>query len=322
MSISGDVRLGLLPATPAKPRLKLSPFLSSRLVGEAPTHVDYLSRVTSWDMYRNDQIGDCGPCGLAHWVRASGNYGDGTPFTATTQNVLDFYTAVSGYDQRTGANDNGVVLQEMLEVARKQGAPGGMPIVAFAEVNVADLDEVKAAINMFGHVLVGANLPTSASTQLDRGQKWDVVSGSAGIPGSWGGHCVHVGAYGDGEFTCTTWGRTQKLTEAWWRRYVAETWVAVPQGEWINVQGRTPTGLDLHGLGGELARLTGGVNPFPDAVPGSVTPVPMPAAPSNDDVLDAAFWAGIKPWTKTRRFGANGDAQALVKVWATKKGLT
>ncbi len=332
MSISQNVRLGLLPATPAKPRLKLSPFLTSKLP-DASASADYLSRVGSWDLYKNDLVGDCGPAGLAHWVTAAGSYGDLTPFTATTQNVLDFYSAVSGYDQRTGQNDNGVVLQEMLEVARKQGAPGGMPIVAFAEVNVADLNEVKAAIDLFGHVIIGANLPISASTQLDNRQKWDVVSGHDGIPGGWGGHCVHVGAYGNGEFVCTTWGQTQVLTEAWWTRYVAEAFIAIPSTEWITPQGVTPTGLDLHGLGEELARLTGGSNPFPAPAPTPVTPAPAPveptpvpvtpapAQPVSFDEVDAALWLRIAPWTKTKRVGANKIAQDQVKTWATAKGL-
>lgn len=332
---SSTVSLGLLPATPAKPRLKLAPFLKSRIAVTPPANVDYISRITQWDMLGNDSIGDCGPISVANSIRAAGMYGDGTSHRFTLQEVLDLYARTSGYDPVTHANDNGVVLQELLEQARKGGV-GPNKVLAFAEVNVADVSEVKAAIDTFGHVLIGANLPTDASDQLDRGLDWYPTAGKGGIPGSWGGHAVFVGAYNETGLTCVTWGQTQRMTWEWWTRYVGEAWVIVPEGEWFNAQGVTPTGLDLYGLGAELAELTGGTNPFPapvtpptvvpTPVPAPVTPIPVeppvaPAKPVVDDA-DAALWLRVAGWAKSRRTGANKDAQNAVKAWASSKGLT
>jgi hypothetical protein len=289
--------------------------------------VDFMSRVGQWDMLGNDTIGDCGPISVANSIRAAGAYGDGTSHRFTLPEVLDLYSRTSGYDPVSGANDNGVVLQELLSEVRKSGI-GGFNVLAFAEVAVADLGEVKAAIDLFGHVLIGANLPVDASHQLDAGQPWTPTSGKNGIPGSWGGHAIYVGQYDADGLTCATWGQTQRMTWDWWRRFVGESWVLVPQGEWFNSAGVTPTGLDLHGLGEELARLTGSPNPFPGS-PVPVAPAPMEPAPVDPatvvvaDAVDVALWSPtVEAWANARHTGTNTKAAKAVALWAREKGLT
>jgi hypothetical protein len=298
-----DRALGLLPATPNKPRLKLAPHLTTALDDQPPTAIDYLSRVPGWPLYANDRIGDCGPSALYHAITAAGTYGDGSPYVAPESEVIDFYSAVTGYDPRTGADDTGVILQDMLAAAVKRGT-----ILAFAEVTVTDHTEVLAALHLFGHLLIGANMPTDAEKQTDAGHAWDVTTSPGGTPGSWGGHAVHVGAHYDGKgHVCTTWGQTQSLTDAWWATYVQEAWIVITP-EWFAANGQSPTGLDLHGLGNDYATLTGRTNPFPE-----VTPTPAPQAPT-DPLAALAADPRLTKWRHTRHTGDNAYAARVINV--------
>lgn len=246
---------GVLPNDPAKPRLKVARFLSAP---SYPSSLDYLSKVSNYPMYLNDRIGDCTCAGPGHIIQAESTYGQGSTQTVSDNDVLIAYEANSGYDPATGANDNGAMLQDVLNYWRKTGI-GGHQILAFAELDTSNMAEVKAAMSTFGAVYIGFDFPSSAMSQFDKGEPWDVVSG-ANIDG---GHAVHGGAYTDGgNYKVITWGAVQEMTQAFWDKYVFEAWVVITP-EWISANGTSPSGFDLHGLGEELANLTGGTNPFP-----------------------------------------------------------
>jgi len=245
---------GVLPNDPAKPRLKVARFLK---VPTYPASLDYLSKVKNYPMYLNDRIGDCTCAGAGHMIQAESTYGQGSTQTVSDDDVLTAYEAVSGYDPSTGANDDGAVMQDVLNYWRKTGI-GGHQILAFAELDINNMDEVKAAMNTFGAIYVGIDFPDSAMDQFNRNEPWDVVDG-ASIEG---GHAIHGGAYlEDGTMKFVTWGQIQDMTQAFWDKYVFEAWVVITP-EWLSAEGTSPTGLDLHELGEELAELTGGDNPF------------------------------------------------------------
>ena len=245
---------GVLPNDPAKPRLKVARFLKAPTY---PANLDYLSKVKNYPMYLNDRLGSCTCAGAGHMIQAESTYGQGSTQTVSDNDVLTAYEAVSGYDPTTGANDNGAVMQDVLNYWRKTGI-GGHQILAFAELDINNMAEVKAAMNTFGAIYVGIDFPDSAMHQFNQGQPWDVVAGATVE----GGHAIHGGAYVDGgNLKFVTWGAVQDMTQAFWDKYVFEAWVVVTP-EWLSAQGMSPTGLDLHALGDELAVLTGGTNPF------------------------------------------------------------
>lgn len=287
-------QLGRLAPDPTKPRLRLGARLD-RGAPAAPPLADWLSRVADWPMYGNDRIGDCTIAGAGHIIQALSTYGQGTTATVGDDDVLAAYSAVSGYDPLTGRNDNGAVMQDVLNYWRRSGI-GGHRILAFAEVDVRDRTEVERAISVFGHVYIGIDMPTSAMDQFDAGRPWDVVRRDGGLEG---GHAVNVGAYSrpGAAFTAVTWGRVQALTEAFWDRYVAEAWVIITP-EWLSAAGTSPGGVDLYGLGEDLAELTGGPNPFPaPEPPGPVPgPVPEPVGPAPVVVADVALATAMQNW--------------------------
>jgi hypothetical protein len=142
--------------------------------------------------------------------------------------------------------------------------------------------QLAAAIWLFGGAYVGVELPLRAQDQ----DVWDVAAnpGLDDVPGSWGGHAVYLVGYefGDpplggissessaktrppavcapgptsstpyaGSITCITWGRTKKMTWAWFDRYCSEAYALVSK-DWIETSGLAPSGFDLQALENDL----------------------------------------------------------------------
>ena len=247
-----DLHLGWVQA-PSDPRnLRLAAYTTPDLA--PPPSVNWLRRVRAWPLYRNDQIGDCEVCACAHAEQAFSAYGTGAVDVIAEQDVVNAYTALTGYNPATGQPDPGVTSLDMLGHWRTTGI-GGRKITAYVEVNVRDRDEVEAALAVGGALLVGADMPLAAGPQFHNRKAWTPVTGPEGRPGSWGGHAIHVGAYGQYGLTCTTWGRTQRLSWRWWDTYVVEAFVPISP-TWFNKAGASPTGLNLDALAADLHRIT------------------------------------------------------------------
>lgn len=252
----------------AKPRLTLANYLTA--APPAPAHVDYLTTVADWPMYGNDRYGCCTCSDVGHGIEIITRNGQGTTVEVADADVIAAYVAITKppFNPRTGANDNGALVQDALNYWRTNGI-GGHKIAAFAEVDHRDLAECRIALSRFGTLHLGINFPASAMDQFNNGQPWDVVSGSH----IEGGHAVPAGAYdtATGTWRLVTWGSAQAMTQAFWDRYVEESWVAISD-EWVDAHGLSPEGVDLAALGEDFSALTGQPNPFPDAP----TPAPVP----------------------------------------------
>lgn len=304
---------GVLPNDPSKPRLKIGRFLTT-VPTEHPASLDYLSRVKNYPMYLNDNIGDCTCAGAGHIIQAESTYGQGSTQTVSDNDVLKAYEAVSGYDPKTGDNDNGAVLQDVLNYWRKTGI-GGHQILAFAELDTKNMDEVKSAMNTFGAIYVGFNFPDSAMDQFNNGQPWDVVRGAT----IEGGHAVHGGAYlENGILKFVTWGAVQEMTQAFWDKYVFEAWIVITP-EWLAANGKSPTGLDLYALGEALADITGGANPFPAPTP-APTPEPTPSPTPTPDDSDETLAAWLTEWfQKGHTLPHHSHLEAVLRTWLDQR---
>jgi hypothetical protein len=295
---------GRLPFDPAKPKLMLAPRISK--LAAAAEHVDNMSGVDVWPMYGNDTCGDCTIATKGHAIQLASRYGAGTEITLSSVVILEDYIRQSGYDPTTGRNDTGLVVQNVLNDWRKVGTDGHKAL-AFAFIQPTDRDTIEQAIELFGWVYLGIDFPKFAMDQFNAGEPWDVSNRNTEIEG---GHAIPSAYYdiSDNKFKVVTWGASQEMTEAFWERYVEESW-AVILPEWLNANGTSPTGLDLYGLGADLAQLTGGDNPFPEPepepgpspAPPPPTPTPDPTPtpePSADDELAKVLqaWIDQHPW--------------------------
>lgn len=253
--IHADLNLGWVKA-PRDPRnLTFAQFTTPELPAPPPK-VNWMSRVPGWPLYGNNRIGNCEVCACAHAVQAFTAYGAGREVIIPEPDVIAAYSAITGYNPATGQPDPGITSLDMLGHWRKNGV-GGHRITAYVEVDVRDRDEVKSALSVGGALLVGADMPLSAGDQFKASRKWTVQRGTRGRAGSWGGHALHIGAYGGRGLTCTTWGTTQELTWGWWDRYVVEAFVPIST-EWFNQAGQSPTGLDINALLADLQRIAAG----------------------------------------------------------------
>jgi hypothetical protein len=251
-------RGGRLPAQPARPHLKYAAIMPAHRRPAPPDASDWISTVPAdlWGMLGNDEWGDCAWAGLAHdrigdvWANQSRR------LDVRVDDVLAAYSAVTGFDPDAGApganpTDRGTVLQDALKWWQRTGFLG-VKIAVYAKLDVSDLDEVKSAIDTFGQIYTGLNVPTTAMAQFDAGQPWDVVRGAR----TEGGHCVTVGAYDPTGLSAVTWGKVQRMTWAFWRHYFDEAWVTLSSDDIDPDTGRGARGLDLPTLRSKFTDLT------------------------------------------------------------------
>jgi hypothetical protein len=215
-----------------------------------PESRDWTNGVTSWEMLGNDTLGDCTCAAVGHAVQVW-TLNASTEFPVTTAEVINIYEKWCGYSPNNPASDQGGIPLNVLKDWKTQGFVGH-DITAFVSVDPSNLQEVRAAIDLFGGVYIGLELPIVSQTQTNT---WYLVPGGGPNtePGSWGGHCVFVPAYEPTQFKCITWGKNMNITNGFWNKYVDEAY-AVLGVDWL-VNGTAPNGLDLAALQADLTLL-------------------------------------------------------------------
>lgn len=278
--------LGKLPKKTDPRTLRLARYAVS---GWAPPAAADWERPTDWGMLGNDTVGDC-TCAAAGHAIQEWTADTASEAAVTTAQVLAAYSAVTGYTPTDPSTDQGAVCLDVLNYWRKTGIAGHR-IGAFAELNVGDEDEIRAAVDLFGLIYVGAALPATAEAELDDGAPW---ASTAGTPGGWGGHCFIVGAYDVDGLTCITWGQRQRMTWEWFAKYVDEAY-AVLSPDWLGPKG-APNGFDLAALQTDLSAVTGAgplVGPTPPAPEPGAAPFPGATADVATHVAHAAARARL-----------------------------
>ena len=164
-------------------------------------------------MFENDRLGDCVVAAYANRAILE---------AARDRVCLGFLDAdvERTYLALTGGLDFGLVPYDAYEALLAQGFPLGGWYRAVARASIAlDLESLKLACDLFGGVLLGAEMPLTAQ---QGGGVWTASAGANGAPGSWGGHALTLGSYqADGEpLGLITWGAVQLADESWIERYV------------------------------------------------------------------------------------------------------
>lgn len=246
------MKLGKLKPLPEKQAklLKLAKYLTASLPPN-PDTVDWLSKVTNPGVMLNDQYGDCTCAGMGHGVQVW-TANNGLQINVTDADVLKAYEEACGFNPADPSTDQGGVETIVLDYWRKTGI-GGHKIGAYVALEPGNEDHIKAAINLFGGCYIGAALPLTAQNQ----DVWRVAMGQAGSePGSWGGHCVWVGAYDHAGLTCITWGQIKKMSWDWWSVYTDESYACI-SADWVNGTTPAPNGFDIATLQADLNLVTG-----------------------------------------------------------------
>jgi hypothetical protein len=242
------MKLGKGPAKHQPDRLMLRNYTAS--LPAPPASCDNTKGVTSFGTMLNNQLGDCTIAGLGHACQIhSGLWG--IELTVPDATIEKYYELWDGYDPNAtlvdGQNptDQGGVEVDVLNDWRNSDFDG-VKLLAYADPDPGDVLHVKQSIVTFGGVYIGLQLPLSAQTQ----DIWDVVTGDAGAPGSWGGHCVFCVGYDALGITCITWGQLKKMTWEFWAEYCDESH-ALYTNLW------TPPGVDTAAMLADVELVAG-----------------------------------------------------------------
>jgi hypothetical protein len=111
--------------------------------------------------------------------------------------------------------------------------------------------EIEQAINLFGGLYIGMNVPNSLMQQDPIPQVWDVVPDDGGIAG---GHCVYCVGYDAGSVSFISWGAVYKMTWAFWAKYVDEAHALLGKN-WLDAKGVDPQGFNLAQLEADLNQI-------------------------------------------------------------------
>ena len=249
------LKLGKHPVRHDPRTLLMATYLTPALPA-APATFDVSSKVHNWGMMGNDQIGDCTCAAAGHLIMEWTMNAKGKMVTPSDKQIIAAYSAITGYNPATGANDNGAQEIDVLNYWRQSGIAGDK-ISAYLALEPANHTHVMDSVYIFGGCYIGVQLPKSAQPQTQNHQPWSVPPGGTsgdGAPGSWGGHAVPVVAYDTRGVTVVTWGALQIMTWGFWKVYCDEAY-AILSPDYLTGKKVTPQGFNLKQLQEDLADL-------------------------------------------------------------------
>lgn len=228
--------------------------LAKYLTPDLPPPPDTLAppEVSNWMMFLNDQVGDCTIAAAAHLIMAWTKVSKGTAQVLPDSVVISSYSAVSGYDPKTGSNDDGAVEDNVLKFWAKSGL-GGDKLGAWVDTDLGDIQQVKVCSYLFHGLYIGVALPLSAQGKSEWKVPWYGTLGN-GKPGSWGGHAVCVVGYNSTGPIVVTWGQLLQMSWSFWRTYCDESHAIISQ-DYLLGSNKTPEGLDWASLSEDLAKV-------------------------------------------------------------------
>jgi hypothetical protein len=241
----------------------LRSLLDTAVLPTVPANWRYAHALREVPMFANDRYGCCTCASHGHRIIAQEFATRQRDIYLTESDVLAAYSAVTGFDEATGANDNGAYMLDVANYMRRTGMgheKDGSPhtIEAFVKIDHRNHAEVKAACNIFGGVWIGVWLPNSAAPQTGPNEAWDIPAGQPLTgdfePGSWGGHAIEGIGYNRIGVQVYTWGKEQFLTWAFWDACVDEAYAMIDE-DWFRSGGTTPRGFKAEQLRSWLKEL-------------------------------------------------------------------
>jgi hypothetical protein len=207
---------------------------------------------SAWGMLGNDEWGDCAEAGILHLIQGQ-SANTGNPLSATTDQALALYSAVTGFDPNAGPSgnnptDNGTTLTDLLTYVKKNGVEMTdstgkevtVEVVGFASLDISSPAQMRYAGYTFGGNYLGINCPQQCE---DDTANWNFA---AGLPIA-GGHCIPQEGEGAAGGQIVSWALVIPVSIGFLLSYLEEAYCVITKS-WLNTQGKSPTGLDLNGL--------------------------------------------------------------------------
>ena len=213
----------------------------------APPVRDWTKGRADWGMMGNDVLGDCTIAGIGHAVQVWSLNSVGLEITPTDETVVSYYSKWDGYVPGDPSTDGGGVELDVLTDFKRDTFDGHV-LLGFVDPDVKNLAQIRQAINMFGGVYIGMEVPNFIMAG-EPPAVWDVVSDDGGIDG---GHAVFCCGYDGSSISFISWGKVYRMTDAYWLKYVDESHCLL-SSLWINSETGAPSGFNLTQLEADLA---------------------------------------------------------------------
>ncbi len=196
------------------PTLKLSAYLDKAKLAAVPTPDarDWSAAAMSViaNIEGNDAVGDCVLAEEAHFIGVvTGNAN--SLYSYSTAQTLAAYSAITGYDPRNPASDQGTDPITCMNYFTRNKYADGSTLAGYALVDSTNVDEIKFAINDLGNLKIWLALPNSYVSPMpsSNGFMWDV-----GTPNQNQGHCIGSCGYRPQGVQVMTWGLIGTMTWA------------------------------------------------------------------------------------------------------------
>ncbi len=215
----------------AKPKLKPPPLQAN------------WSKSTVYGMHLNDRLGSCGPASAANATQDFTSWTQPAPTLIDDRELLAIYEAVGKYNPRNPASDQGVILKDLFEYWKDRGI-GGYKIIDYFSVDPQNMVNQSWAIDIFGGLIYGVNLPKSALDAMDTGgssHTWDYVPQSQ----IEGGHAIWCNGYDPQGRKIRSWTELVDMTGAFIQHEAEEVWGIIHPAWFDPKTGLCPNGLSL-----------------------------------------------------------------------------
>lgn len=302
-----NVKLGRLPRPPGGRRIHLSDFISHAALPSIPASCDFSPKaaVPLADVYENDALGDCVVAGGNHLVGVwTGNAG-GTPFHATSAQIIADYSAIGGYKPGDPSTDQGCNEETAFSYWTKHGFANGTKLLGAISINASSRSDVMAACFLFENLFFGIGLPDAWIDPFPSASGFTWGVNGAADPNN--GHCiVSPGAFGPAGAKIDSWGLIGTIT---WDAIAAycgpsaggELYALLTADMVAKGQAKAPNGLAWADL----------VAAF-DALGGNVpVPSPTPAPPASFPTA-----AQVEAWAKSGIAGMYKQGMSLKQAEA------
>ena len=127
----------------------------------------------------NAQVGDCTCAAAGHLMMEWTANAQSKIFTPSDAQIIAAYSAITGYNPKTGANDNGAQEIDVLNYWRQTGI-AGHKIQAYMALEPSNHTHIMDGTWIFGGCYIGLALPKSAQAQTSNKQIWSVPPSGTG----------------------------------------------------------------------------------------------------------------------------------------------
>ena len=179
--------------------------------------------------------GDCAFAGPGHAIMEAEKNAGRPVAPLTGKTVVGWYSAYSGYDPTTGANDNGSNPQDVFAIRKSPGLPDDAgtyhkigPTIAATPGDLTHLWEIAY---LFEDAGIGVAIQQAQEDQFNEGVPWNYVAGSPVV----GGHWVEV----MGRLHLITWAINKAFTNSFYTNLNDETYAWIDPERYNRVTGLT-----------------------------------------------------------------------------------